>query len=450
MWRGVTGSFERTMAVGFLASILAGLALFVSAILAVRAVTATSDVVAHDYTQDLMEAASLRHAVDREENGARGFLLSGEAAFLAKMRLAETDAAAIVARLRGDLAQEEIESFLRPIVDAQRRHDAVLARLIERRGDGTASHELTETFVREVMPLRQSVDAALSDFVRFKEADLKRAMHASNLAESRALVLIYAVGGLGLGIAAVLAFLIGRTLTRLHRQALDAVRARDDFISAAAHELKNPLNALQLTAQHLRKRRPGDGPPATSDDAALARIERQVRALASRIDALLDVTRLTSGTLRLEPDRVDLPELLREVALRATDELENAGCELHLRLEDGVVGTWDRLRLDQIVSNLLSNAVKYGRGAPIEIALTRQDDLARMEVTDHGIGIPANRQARIFERFQRVAPEGYAGLGLGLWIARHLVDAMGGRIAVTSEPAKGSTFTVDLPLGTVC
>jgi signal transduction histidine kinase len=114
--------------------------------------------------------------------------------------------------------------------------------------------------------------------------------------------------------------------------------------------------------------------------------------------------------------------------------------------DDPCVGRWDRLRLDQIVTNLLSNALKYGPGKPIEIRLQSHDSAAVLAVRDEGIGIPPEDQARIFERFERaVSPRHFGGLGLGLWIVKQIVTAMGGTISVRSEAGNGSEFTVVLP-----
>ncbi|HEX8953404.1 MAG TPA: ATP-binding protein, partial [Polyangia bacterium] len=112
-----------------------------------------------------------------------------------------------------------------------------------------------------------------------------------------------------------------------------------------------------------------------------------------------------------------------------------------------VVGFWDRTRLEQVVTNLVTNAMKFGAGQPIEIAVGAADHRASLAVTDHGIGIPPDQQALIFDRFQRggVSSRHYAGLGLGLHIVRQIVEAHHGAIAVASTPGRGSTFTVTLP-----
>jgi signal transduction histidine kinase len=113
-----------------------------------------------------------------------------------------------------------------------------------------------------------------------------------------------------------------------------------------------------------------------------------------------------------------------------------------------LVGHWDRTRIAHVVSSLLSNATKFGAGAPVEVSVARHDGIAELTVRDHGIGIPKNRLPFLFERFERCAPlVNYAGLGLGLFVARSLVLAHQGAIRVDSEQGAGTTFTVDLHLG---
>ncbi len=230
---------------------------------------------------------------------------------------------------------------------------------------------------------------------------------------------------------------------QLYRQARDAIAARDVFLGVASHELKTPLTALQLTLQALLRREGTEPMPA--ERVRLA--SRQVTRLTKLIDSLLDVSRVQSGRLTLDRERVDLGELVDEVAKRFEDEAALAGCAIRVRARGAAVGEWDRLRLDQVVSNLISNAIKYGAGAPIECEVERAGELARLRVIDHGIGIAKEDLTRVFDRFERaVSARQYHGLGLGLHIASELARAHGGAIDVTSEPGAGATFTVALPI----
>ncbi len=224
-----------------------------------------------------------------------------------------------------------------------------------------------------------------------------------------------------------------------------AVRVRDEFLSIASHELRTPLTALQLNIIGVvRSAEKGleTLPPRVS--IRLNKAVTQAERLAGLIDSLLDVSRIQSGRLQLEVSEVDIVQEVREVMERFRDQ--PGARALKLVAPGPVVGQWDRLRLDQVVTNLVSNAVKYGQDQPIEVLVDATQTHARLVVADQGIGIPPESLQRVFGRFERaVSEKNYGGFGLGLWIARQLVEAMGGTIGVESQPGSGSTFTVQLP-----
>ncbi|WP_224240153.1 GAF domain-containing protein [Hyalangium gracile] len=235
---------------------------------------------------------------------------------------------------------------------------------------------------------------------------------------------------------------------RLYHEAQQAVRLREEFLSIASHELKTPISALQLQVQSLLSTlaRSPSGPSPERLRRSLETVDRQVRRQTQLINDLLDVSRISAGRLQLQPERMELSALAREVAERFEPELARAGSPLLLQLSAETMGQWDKLRLDQVLTNLLSNAVKYGRGNPIQLVTETTSDRVRLSVRDGGIGIAAEDLARLFNRFERAVSErNYGGFGLGLWISRQIVEAMGGRIQVTSQPGVGSTFTVELP-----
>jgi signal transduction histidine kinase len=223
-----------------------------------------------------------------------------------------------------------------------------------------------------------------------------------------------------------------------------AVGLRDSLISLASHELRTPLTSLQLRVQLLARNARAEilSKERFSRDAAGA--EEQVKRMALLVDDLLDISRIMSGRLRLDVEEVDLGGFVREVVERCPEPQREL---VDVRVEgDPIVGRWDRMRIDQIVSNLLSNALKYGENNPIEITVGREADRARLVVRDHGVGIAASDLPRIFERFERAAARHIGGFGLGLWIVRQVVDALDGTIAVESRLGSGSVFIVELPL----
>ncbi|WP_242340633.1 CHASE domain-containing protein [Anaeromyxobacter sp. SG66] len=231
--------------------------------------------------------------------------------------------------------------------------------------------------------------------------------------------------------------------SRLYAAARAAVRERDEFLSIASHELRTPLTSLALQSESLRAK----ANRLQLDDVARKAevIRRNVDRLARLVASLLDLSRITAGRLELELEPFDLAELAREVVARFEDEARRAGCTLELVAPEPVPGSWDRLRLDQVLTNLVSNAIKYGPNQPVEVRVEGVGERAVLTVRDRGIGIPPEDQARIFERFERaVSKRSYGGFGLGLWIVREIVESLGGTVRVESAPGSGATFTVEL------
>jgi signal transduction histidine kinase/DNA-binding response OmpR family regulator len=236
----------------------------------------------------------------------------------------------------------------------------------------------------------------------------------------------------------------------LYRASREAIRIRDEFLSIASHELRTPLTPLSLQADALADivgKHISDDRMRAQIQRRLATLGRQVERMTRLVENLLDVSRLRSGRLELELEDCDLSDLAKDITARFEEDLSRAGRHIQCVADGTLQGRWDRARLDQVLTNLIANAVRYGGEKPISVKLHRTPEHAKITVSDQGVGIPEQDLDRIFESFERGEnSRSHGGLGLGLFIARRIVEAHGGNIAVSSRVGEGADFTVTLPL----
>ena len=225
-----------------------------------------------------------------------------------------------------------------------------------------------------------------------------------------------------------------------------ASRMKDEFVATLSHELRTPLNAIVGWTQFLLR----DASVSESLRKGLDVIDRNARAQARMVDDLLDFSRILAGKLRLDAERVDLADVVEYVIRSVGPAAQAKDIRIVSALESAGAVQGDPSRLQQIVWNLLSNAVKFtGKGGLVEVALRRTDGEVELTVSDNGQGITPEFLPHVFERFRQedagIARQ-HGGLGLGLSIARQLVEMHGGRIAARSGGAGcGATFVVSLP-----
>ncbi|GHO78415.1 hypothetical protein KSD_61860 [Ktedonobacter sp. SOSP1-85] len=218
---------------------------------------------------------------------------------------------------------------------------------------------------------------------------------------------------------------------------------KDDFISMASHELRNPLTALKLQTTLLHRQLAKQG----LQTPALSSMETQINKLTRLVEELLDVSKIQAGRLEYRLEMVDLDALLREVA--DTMQQISTTHTIVVRGETLCSLEGDKDRLGQVFINLISNAIKYSPGAEtVEMDLSVSPETTTIRVRDHGLGIPREQRGKIFDRFYRVTgprQRAIPGLGMGLYIVAEIIKHHGGTITVDSEVGKGSTFTVTLP-----
>jgi signal transduction histidine kinase len=233
-------------------------------------------------------------------------------------------------------------------------------------------------------------------------------------------------------------FTTALTLSSIRRH----LREREDLLHVVSHDLRAPLAAVVGQAQILRRRAP-------DDDWVSARADAILRA-ASRMDAmvedLLDSARFESGRLRLTLERVNLEEFLDELFARLGAFLEVERVSVAVPRSEGITLVVDPRRLERVLVNLLSNALKFCPEGSVRLAAERRDGWVTISVSDEGPGIEPADARSLFTRYHQARRSpARDGIGLGLYGARLLVEAHGGRISVESTPGAGSTFRVELP-----
>lgn len=225
-----------------------------------------------------------------------------------------------------------------------------------------------------------------------------------------------------------------------------------DWISILAHELKTPLTPLCMQTGLVR-RIIGQLDQEVARPTALNRLlsvteitDKQIHRIDSLVNSLLEMARIDAGQLSLKEQYVSLKRIALEVIQQFTRDLGLPKDLIALEAEGECWGYWDNLKLEQVLNNLISNAIKYGDGKPVQVRLRDAHGQVQLEVIDHGHGVAAGNQERIFHRFERLHPRGNVpGLGLGLYLSREIIRRLGGDIQIKSAPGQGSTFTVMLP-----
>lgn len=230
------------------------------------------------------------------------------------------------------------------------------------------------------------------------------------------------------------------------------VKERDEFLSIASHELKTPLTSLKLQSQiMLRNLNKGDDEILNKEKitSLVHLLDVQTSRLNRLVDDMLDISRLRTGKLQINLTEMDLKEVTEGVIEKLLPQiLEATSAAPTVEIYEHISGNWDRLRIEQVITNLLTNAIRYGQNKPIKIRVFKESNFACIQVIDQGRGISPENFQKIYDRFERagMSANESSGMGLGLYIAKQIVDAHHGTISLESELQKGSTFTVKIPL----
>jgi signal transduction histidine kinase len=402
----------------------------------------------------LVHTARLRRAIVDAESDAQQYLLSRDASLLQRYQADQSHIPSIV----DDLAKA------RSVQDP--RTDTVSQTYQRWRAQMDQAIQSPQYDVRRATEDRAQWNALLrsiDDVIDNQIAD--RAQNAA-AAESS----VHRGVRFGVGLAIILAILITlftreqlKEIASRYRIAVEdanekkaaaerALASRDDFFSIASHELKTPITTMELRAHALQStlnRTPLPPSSRAAVNAAMRSVGRQLQRLSDLIESILDVTQLNTGHLKLNISEapISVEKVIQKGVNSARELLEQANCQVDLKLEPADAQGWDEDRISQALKALLSNSAKYAPSSTIEIRSSIADDHVQIEITDHGLGIATKDHPRIFRLFERgVSSRHYGGLGTGLYITREIIEAHQGTIRVVSHEGSGATVIIDLPL----
>ncbi|HEX3617290.1 MAG TPA: ATP-binding protein, partial [Solirubrobacteraceae bacterium] len=390
------------------------------------------------------------------ETGARGYLLTGESSYLGPAKAAVDAAPAALRQIkagsRGDRVLQRDYTKLVALLEA-RLKDLVTSVDLFKRGDQAAAIKLVKTNQGNTLTRRvQSLARQMSARSAQRVTSARNSASGAQLWAERAAIAAYLSSALLLA-AMVLLFRTYRLAEAARRESrmaqLEAERlnlAKSGFLSRVSHELRTPLNAILGFGQLLERDLVEQGERET-----LGQMLGAGRHLLAIVDDLLDLSRIEGGELRLSVEPVQIADALAEAKSLISPAATTAAVGVRQRpVNVDLYVRADRQRLIQVLLNLVSNAVKYNRrGGNVVISAGRTDgEMVRVEVSDTGTGISEEAIARLFTPFERLdaASRGIEGTGLGLALARGLVESMGGSLTLASEEGVGTTVSVELPL----
>ncbi len=440
--------FRMQAAIGLLSVVALSAFALVAAVVVERDATADSRRIIDEYRREVGAARQLELRAEQLVAAARGYLLTGDDSFRDSLTDARREFDDSVRMVEQELRSPGHEHFLLRIRDATAGYRSALERLSVGRASTLDLPSLSRVFEQLLVPRRRALRQAVREFVEDRERRLADGQQSVHGRVARAERRVIGIGVLSPALALLLAIVVWRRLGQLYtrqeqatRRAETAIARRDELLGVVAHDLRTPLNAIALRASLMCE----DTPNAARRESGQA-IQRTVQRMDGLIRGLLDSAAIESGQLQLFRESCKVGDLVASVVETFEPLAVQKGIRFAVQCDEAdLVIHADRERMNQVLSNLVSNAVKFARpGDRVELRVQETNRSVQFDVCDTGPGIPDDVRPRLFDRYHR-GPRG-GGVGLGLYIARAIVDAHRGSIDFASEEGKGSIFRVRVPL----
>jgi signal transduction histidine kinase len=382
-------------------------------------------------------------------SAGRGYLISGDPSLFTEMRIDRSRLDDNVRALRDESLTPIGHELVTAVQEAAAAFELVQQQLVDARERGEDSTVLVKRFDTELLTHSRALDASLTHLIDYKERALARLYEGSRADRARLATWLYGLLAVLVATSVVIAFYFARLLGRsFHAEqaaseaARRAVATRDEVMAIVAHDLRNPLGAITMSATLLEDE--SEAPRVKERASSIANIAMRMEYL---IKTMLDVATMEAGRFSLVPAGCHVNEVLAEVMELFEPLARSKEIQLERRGPDGLVIHADSERLLQVFSNLIGNALKFTpRGGKVTLVAEQEGNDVRFAVIDTGPGISATQLPHVFERFWGDMTPGVKSTGLGLYIAKEIVNAHGGRIWVASEPGGGAAFYFTIPL----
>lgn len=385
-------------------------------------------------------------------SNGRGYLVSADPTLLAELQTAKARFDENARSLRAQSLDPPAVALASQVEQTAESFMDVQQQLIDARQRSVDGADLVSRFDTDLRPVSRKLAATLNELVRHEDAELEGFYRDAQSERTELEAWLDGLVGvlvlLGFGVA----WYFGSLVTKSYRQeqaALETARAalaaRDELLGIVAHDLRNPLGAITMRAAMLREQAGTDKGRQQAET-----IENIAMRMGHQIRTMLDVTAIEAGRFSVMPARCELDDLVRETIELFEPVARSKQVWLAMKIEaPGIVVHAERERVAQVLSNLMTNALKYTPpGGHITISVDRHAGEAQVGVLDTGHGISHENQVHVFDRFWHDEAGGKRSTGLGLFIARGIVEAHGGHIWVESEPGHGARFYFTIPLET--